>query len=609
MEVVTALKKYFGYDEFRGGQKELIEAILSKRDVLGIMPTGAGKSICFQLPALLMNGIAVVISPLISLMQDQVNALIQSGISAAYINSTLTSTQISLALRNAIQGKYKLIYVAPERLLTKEFVEFASNVSISMITVDEAHCISQWGQDFRPSYAQIPLFLKQLPSRPIVSAFTATATDLVREDIIKQLTLLNPYTKVTGFDRENLFFEVQQPKHKMDTLLSFLASNKQKSGIIYCLTRKIVEEVHEQLRKLDYSVSYYHAGLGDEVRQRNQDDFLYDRTKIMVATNAFGMGIDKSNVSYVVHYNMPKDLESYYQEAGRAGRDGSEAHCLLLYGKQDVRTNLFLIEHAKEDEYESEEIRKQLQEKEQKRLQKMTYYATSTTCLRASILKYFGETPKPYCGKCSNCLTQYEQADMTVEAQKVLSCIARLDGRFGAGMVVDVLRGSKNKRIFEYHLDQLTTYGISNQNDSFLHTMIDQLLADGYIMKQKEYATLSLTPHAKELLLGQEKLIMNIPIIKHQVASASLGDSDALLASLKTLRAAIAREQRVPAYVVFTDHTLKDMCQKQPITAAQFLTVSGVGERKLEQYGKRFMEVIAQHRLKNSETAPILMND
>lgn len=393
MTIQEALKKFFGYDSFRGGQQELISAILAGRDVLGIMPTGAGKSVCFQLPATMHKGITLVVSPLISLMKDQVGALIQSGIPAAYINSTLSPRQMKTALYNAMNGKYKLIYVAPERLLAPEFLAFAKSVKISMLTVDEAHCISQWGQDFRPSYAQIPQFIEQLEQRPIVSAFTATATARVREDIVALLSLLNPVVLVTGFDRQNLYFEVQAPKNKMQALTDFLEAHKNQSGIVYCATRKTVEEVCAELNRRGFSAAPYHAGLPDEERHANQDDFLFDRVQIMAATNAFGMGIDKSNVAFVVHYNMPKDIESYYQEAGRAGRDGSEAACLLLYSGQDVRTNQWLIEHAKDVAYSDAETERLLKERDYRRLREMTFYATTNDCLRAFILRYFGENP------------------------------------------------------------------------------------------------------------------------------------------------------------------------------------------------------------------------
>ena len=403
MTALETLKQYFGYNTFRSGQETLISGILAGKDVLGIMPTGAGKSICFQIPALMMDGITLIVSPLISLMKDQVNALTQSGAAAAFINSSLTQRQIEKALHNAEKGMYKLIYVAPERLPTSEFMSFVRSVKISMLTVDEAHCISQWGQDFRPSYAQIPEFIAELPLRPVVSAFTATATPRVRKDIVELLKLNDPQILVTGFDRSNLYFDVRKPKDKYKTLTDFLSDKKDRSGIIYCGTRKTVEEVCALLQCDGYGAARYHAGLADSERRGNQDDFLYDRAQIMVATNAFGMGIDKSNVSFVVHYNMPKDLESYYQEAGRAGRDGGPADCVLLYSGQDVRINEWMIENNKDAQYADKETEAVLKERGRKRLRDMTFYSTTTNCLRGFILKYFGETPPNYCGACSRC--------------------------------------------------------------------------------------------------------------------------------------------------------------------------------------------------------------
>jgi len=409
MTIYEALKQYFGYDTFREGQEELICDILAGKDVVGIMPTGAGKSMCFQIPALVMDGITLVISPLISLMKDQVNALTQSGIGAAFINSSLTDGQITKALANAASGAYKLVYVAPERLMTYDFLAFARSVEISMLTVDEAHCISQWGQDFRPSYAKIPEFIAQLDRRPVVSAFTATATPVVREDIVNQLMLTEPTVLVSGYDRQNLFFEVQKPADRFDALLEFLRDKGNRAGIIYCSTRASVEEVCLKLQQKGYAASRYHAGLSDAERRDNQDDFLYDRAQIMVATNAFGMGIDKSNVSYVVHHNMPMNLEGYYQEAGRAGRDGQPADCLLLYSGQDVHTNLWLIDNPRDIEYPDTETELALKERDRKRLKEMTFYAATKDCLRAYILKYFGERPPNFCGNCSNCNTTSKQ--------------------------------------------------------------------------------------------------------------------------------------------------------------------------------------------------------
>ena len=592
------LKQYFGYDSFREGQEKLIRAILDKNDVLGIMPTGAGKSMCFQLPALMQDGITIVISPLISLMKDQVGALIQAGVSTAYINSTLSPAQIDKALENAKMGKYKLIYVAPERLLTPEFIEFAKEANISMVTVDEAHCISQWGQDFRPSYARIPEFIAALQNRPVVSAFTATATKRVKDDIIEILSLEDPTVLVTGFNRENLYFEVSSPKNKMSALMEFLHKNSNKSGIVYCSTRKTVESVCDELNSQGFSSSRYHAGLKDAERHNNQDDFLFDRVQIMVATNAFGMGIDKSNVSFVVHFNMPKDIESYYQEAGRAGRDGNPAVCLLLYSGQDVRTSQWMIENSKDTAYVDEDTAQLLKNRDYKRLQEITFYSTTNDCLRAFILKYFGENPPSYCGDCSNCNTKFETVDITLDAQKILSCISRMKERFGIIMVIDVLRGSENERILELGLNNLSTYGISEKSVHNLRAIIEHLVQTGYLEKSEgQYSVLQLTSKSNEILY--DKITVDMKLAKEKIkpekrnSKATLPqDRELLYAKLRELRGTIAKEQNVPAYVVFSDNSLVDMCTRLPKTSSQFINVSGVGQKKLLQYGDIFIAEI-----------------
>ena len=418
MDKYGVLKEYFGHDSFRNGQEDIIDNILAGRDTLGIMPTGAGKSVCYQVPALMLDGITVVVSPLISLMKDQVNALVSAGISAACINSSLTKEEYAEVFRGAFRGAYKIIYAAPERLDTEYFLRLASQVRISMVTVDEAHCVSQWGQDFRPSYLRIIEFIEKLPTRPIVSAFTATATADVRDDIIKILRLNDPFTVTTGFDRKNLSFAVMQPTGKYEALKSLLSGYKERSGIVYCLSRRNVEDVCERLCRDGFSATRYHAGLTDEERQRNQDDFIYDRKQIMVATNAFGMGIDKSDVRFVIHYNMPKNIESYYQEAGRAGRDGEPAECTLLYSGKDVSTNSFMIDKSYEENEElPQSQRDMIYERDKQRLRAMTFYSTTTGCLREYILRYFGETAPNYCGNCSSCLNGFETVDISIDAQ------------------------------------------------------------------------------------------------------------------------------------------------------------------------------------------------
>ena len=461
------LYHYFGYPSFRGGQADLIDAELSGRDVFGIMPTGGGKSLCYQIPALMLEGITLVVSPLISLMKDQVSALKNMGVSAAYVNCSLSSEQIRLVLRNIQNQKYKIIYVAPERLLTESFLAAIANLKIAMVAVDEAHCISQWGQDFRPSYLRIADFLRLLKQRPIVSAFTATATQEVREDVERILGLQNPLRIITGYDRPNLRFEVVQPKSKPPALLDFVESRQEKCGIVYCSTRKEVENVCQMLRDKGISATRYHAGLREEERHTNQDDFVYDRCKVMVATNAFGMGIDKSNVGYVLHYNMPTSIEGYYQEAGRAGRDGENAECILFYSPEDIRTAKYLVQHPTENEELTEEERSNSIKRALIRLDAMIGYCSTSHCLRGYILEYFGQTHPQFCGNCSSCEATAEQRDITEYAKMILSCVYRIYGQLGyslgAGMVVGVLHGSDEKRIRELQLTELSTYGLMSQ--------------------------------------------------------------------------------------------------------------------------------------------------
>ena len=609
----SVLKQYFGYDAFRGEQETLIMDTLAGKDVLGIMPTGAGKSICFQVPALLMEGTTLIVSPLISLMKDQVNALIQSGVPAAYINSSLTEQQIGMAMQNARNNAYKLIYIAPERLLTDSFLNYAKSAKISMLTVDEAHCISQWGHDFRPSYARIQEFIESLPSRPRISAFTATATSKVREDIINLLMLENPTVLSTGFDRPNLSFEVQKPKSKFLALLDFLKDKKKQSGIVYCSTRATVEEVSDDLNSSGFNASRYHAGLSDKERHDNQDDFIYDRVQIMVATNAFGMGIDKSNVSFVVHYNMPKDVESYYKEAGRAGRDGNPAECSLFYSGQDVRTNLWMIENAREQqELDDSETLEQTLERERAKLREMTFYCATNDCLRGYILKYFGETPQVYCGNCSNCNSNFETMDITIDAQKILSCVARMNGRFGVNMIIDTLRGSKSERVLRLGLNNLPTYGVSDKSAHHLRSIISHLILTGYLIKtDDEYPVIRLGALAGEILRGESNVFMKLPKEKEkqskkdkqkgkekQAQKPKKGVStepvdDTLFEALRDVRRTIAQEQNLPAFVIFHDSTIVDMCHKHPRTMEEFLEVSGVGKVKAEKYGKQFLDAIA----------------
>lgn len=598
------LKEYFGHDSYRAGQEQIVDSLLSGRDVLCIMPTGAGKSVCYQVPALMFNGITIVVSPLISLMKDQVGALVQSGVAAAYINSSLSPNQYSKVLQNTVAGKYKIIYVAPERLATREFSNVCERIEISLVAIDEAHCVSQWGQDFRPSYLKITEFISSLPRRPIVGAFTATATDEVKADISKILQLNSPFTITTGFDRPNLFFGVERPHSKSARLLELVKERSGKSGIIYCATRKAVEDVCVLLAENGFSATRYHAGLSEDERRINQDDFVYDRKLIMVATNAFGMGIDKSNVAFVIHYNMPKNIESYYQEAGRAGRDGENADCILLYAPQDVRTNQFLIDNTESNPELTEEEQNIIRERDTERLKYMTFYSTTSDCLRSFILKYFGEKSSAYCGNCSNCLSNFEAVDITVDAQKILSCIAKTGQRFGKKMVIDILRGSKNQRLLSFGLDKQSTYGImSKQTEKRVRDIVDYLDEKGYIVVGGiEYPVLKLTSSSYEVLRGNISLMMKTA--KEQKKKAVNEDraveSD-MLDALKKLRRKLAAEQDVPAYIVFPDATLVDMCKKRPRTPDEFLDVIGVGRRKLDKYGKEFLDVLAGFDSKNGD--------
>lgn len=598
---LSVLKEYFGHDSFREGQNRITDSLLGGRDVLGIMPTGAGKSICYQVPALMFDGITIVVSPLISLMKDQVSALVQSGVAAAYINSSLTHAQYLKVLQNTESGKYKIIYVAPERLCAPAFLGICRNLNISMVAVDEAHCVSQWGQDFRPSYLKIPDFIDALNSRPVVGAFTATATGAVRDDIKTLLRLVSPLVVTTGFDRPNLFFSVMQPKNKSIELMKLIKERKNESGIVYCSTRKAVEEVCELLQKNGFAATRYHAGLDENERRRNQDDFVYDRATIMVATNAFGMGIDKSNVSFVIHYNMPKNMESYYQEAGRAGRDGRSADCILLYSAKDVRTNQFLINNSEPNPDLTEDEQEEVRRRDRERLKQMTFYCTTHKCLRKFILEYFGDKGPERCEKCSNCLSNHENTDITVDAQKIMSCVARTGQRYGKKVICDVLRGSKNERLISAGLSRQSTYGImADCPEKRLRDIIDHLCESGYMTAQgDEYPILKLAPKSRGVLTGQETLRMMLEIPQKKKAAAVKDAllppaNEKLLAALKDLRKSLAMRQSIPAYVVFTDATLIDMCRLKPKTQEEFMEVSGVGQAKSQRYGEVFLAVIAE---------------
>ena len=605
VNALETLKTYFGYDTFREGQEKIVEAILTNRDVLAIMPTGAGKSICYQIPALILPGITLVISPLISLMQDQVKALNDAGIHAAFINSSLTENQISKALYLAASGRYKIIYVAPERLENYEFLEFARNVEISMVTVDESHCISQWGQDFRPSYLKIVEFIKNLPKRPIVSAFTATATEEVKNDILCTLSLADPEVVITGFDRKNLYYSVENIRRKDEFIMEYIEKHPTESGIIYCATRKNVDNLFELLFKRGVPVTRYHAGLTNETRKKNQDDFIYDRTPVIIATNAFGMGIDKSNVRYVIHYNMPQSMENYYQEAGRAGRDGENSQCILLFSLQDVMIDRMLLDNKdfsdvdEEDEY-------LIRQRDIRRLQTMEGYCKTTGCLRNYILEYFGEKTSGPCDNCGNCHREYHEVDMTAEAKWVVNCVAETRGRYGLTIVLGTLMGAKRARLRELRMDQYKSYGaLSGHSEAELRTLISQMTEMGYLYQtQEKYSVLKLG-NITPLKDANTRVIMRTyeekePDKKKKIQKAVRKRStDALTSAgydlfevLRKLRLEIAKEESMPPYIIFSDKTLIDMCVKKPSDEEEMLNVSGVGANKLKKYGQRFLEEI-----------------
>lgn len=614
MDKSKTLKDVFGHSEFRKGQEQAVDCILEGRDLLAVMPTGAGKSVCYQLPALMMKGITLVISPLISLMQDQAAALTQNGVSAAFLNSALSSEEYMLTLQMARNGVYKLLYIAPERLDSEGFADFARYADISMITVDEAHCISQWGQDFRPSYLRIADFISRLPKRPVISAFTATATDKVREDIKEKLKLNSPLEIITGFDRPNLYFEVikADTRKKPMVLNELLKRYTDRSGIIYCNTRKQTEQVYDLCIEQGIEASVYHAGMSDYQRKTNQEDFIFDRTRVMVATNAFGMGIDKSNVGFVIHYSMPKSPEAYYQEAGRAGRDGTAADCVLLYSGADLNTALYFIDNTEGEGLTAQQL-EEVKKQDRKRLDAMVDYCTTTECLREYLLNYFGEKCEG-CSGCSNCSSEFKMEDITDPAQRIISCIFRLkerNRRLGANMICDILKGSKGQKIIDSGYDRLSTYGImSNYDRKRILELIDILVKQGYLCRSDdEYRLLYITQKGDRAIKERQRITAKFLIRKETVSELFVGsvkmktptktlldDSDAeLLKELKSLRFTIAKERGLPAYMIFSNASLEDMVDKKPVTSGDFIKVSGVGDAKLEMYGKAFIAKIKEH--------------
>lgn len=617
------LHQTFGYPTFRPHQEQIVEAAVSGRDVMAVMPTSAGKSICYQVPALALGGLTIVVSPLISLMSDQVIALRELGVAAACLNSALDAHERSQTLAEMSRGLLNLVYVAPERLADPAFLDVVQSHGLSLLAVDEAHCISQWGNDFRPSYQRICDFIDALPTRPPVMALTATATRQVREDIESTLGLRDPLRVVASFDRPNLSFAVERPNGKRakdKALLEFVRAHEQSSGIVYCMSRRAVEDVCDMLREQGVAATRYHAGLSSEERDRNQADFIYDRSPVMVATNAFGMGIDKSNVSYVVHYNLPLSLENYYQEAGRAGRDGTKAECLLLYTAGDVHTAEFLLSRTERTDLTPDQLQA-MHEADEQRLRQMVFYATTTDCLRSFILRYFGEEAPAYCGNCGNCLADYEEVDERTNALKILSCVARVRQHaiacgnpatsVGAGSIVDILRGSKAAKVLERGWDSLSTYGImADVPVPRIRAIIDELVYREFLTRtQGDYPTLALAGRGAVFMKGDKPFVMRVAKgrpRKPRPEGRTRGTSAAelpgltpeqaeLFEALRSLRTRLAREQQIPPYLIFNNATLEDMCRKRPTTPDELLEVSGVGAKKAERYGEAFLEVIADN--------------
>ncbi|WP_338779867.1 DNA helicase RecQ [Metabacillus sp. FJAT-52054] len=594
----SLLEKHYGYSSFRNGQEQAIQSVLEGNDTLCVMPTGGGKSICYQIPALMFQGTSVVISPLISLMKDQVDALLQAGIPAAYINSSLSAADVHERMMKAKQGEYRMLYIAPERLESYEFMNQLMELSIPLVAVDEAHCISQWGHDFRPSYQRIQRMITQLPVKPVVMALTATATPKVREDICQSLNIDEDHSILTGFARENLSFSVVKGQDRLPFLKDFLKKNETESGIIYAATRKNVDQLHDLLNKNGIRVSKYHAGMSDEDRISGQEDFLLDRTSVMVATSAFGMGIDKSNIRYVVHYQLPKNMESYYQEAGRAGRDGLDSECILLYSPQDVQVQRFLIDQSSDRMRMPQELEK---------LQLMVDYCHTENCLQRKIVQYFSEMDMPPCGRCGNCTDSRESRDVTKEAQMVLSCVIRMgQKRFGKALVAQVLTGSQNRKVIDLSLNQLPTYGIMKDKSakevtSFIEFLISQDLIG---VEHGTYPLIYVNPGGKDVLMG------NMPVQrKEAVQTKTLAAGDPLFEELRAVRKSLAEQEKVPPFVIFSDTALKDMCVKQPETEEAFLRVSGVGQHKADKYGKAFIQAIFQFKEQNPEYKSELAED
>lgn len=584
-EATNVLRDYFGYDSFRTGQENVIGNVLRGEDSLCVMPTGGGKSVCYQVPALVMEGTVLVISPLISLMKDQVDALHEAGISAAYINSTMTSEEYQMTMEATIRGEYRLLYIAPERLDSPSFTNRLQLMNVSMVAIDEAHCISQWGHDFRPSYRNIRNMVSLFHVKPVVLALTATATPAVREDICDQLGIDENHTVMTGFERANLTFSAIKGQNRDKFVKDYVKKNEGEAGIIYAATRKAVDQIHDTLLKNGVRVAKYHAGLSDVARQEGQDQFLNDEVTVMVATNAFGMGIDKSNIRYVIHYQMPRNMESYYQEAGRAGRDGLDSECTLLFSSQDVQTQRFLIDQSQDESRIPMELEK---------LQSMIDYCHTETCLQKFIITYFGEVDVVDCGRCANCTDTRESSDVTEDVQKVLSCVIRMGQRFGKTMIAQVLTGSRNKKVIDFGFNKLTTYGImKGQSAKDISDFIEFLISENFLgVENGQFPTIYVSEQGKDVLTGKVKVSRKVSVVTKQITK-----DNPLFEQLRTLRMQLAQEAGVPPFVVFSDKTLQDMVNKMPLTEEAFLEVNGVGLAKLERYGEAFMEEIKDFQL------------
>lgn len=587
-KALEILKKYYGYHSFRGQQEEIIAEVLNGNDVLTIMPTGGGKSICYQIPSIILDGITVVISPLISLMKDQVDNINNLGIKSAYINSSLNEEEIRKILKDVANKEIKILYIAPERLESFEFLSLITTIDISQVAIDEAHCVSQWGHDFRSSYRRIGRFISLLVKRPIITAFTATATEEVREDIIKLLELNNPKVFISGFDRENLKIVIEKGVNKKYYLLDYLDKNRELAGVIYCATRKEVDQLFELLIQKGLKVARYHAGLDDEERSKAQEDFIYDRANVIIATNAFGMGIDKPNVRYVIHYNMPKNIEGYYQEIGRAGRDGEASECIMLFSPSDVQTQRYIIDIGSNDG-----VRK---ENELSKLQTMINLVYTQQCYRKYILNYFGEVYEKECGNCSNCEAEGELVNKTIDAQKVISCAYRMGQRYGVGMIVDVLRGSKNKKLVDLGLDKLTTYGIMKEySKDGLNEFINTLIAYEYLDYKGEYPVVTLNNSSVAIVKNNKEVWL-----RQHAAKEIVFEKNDLFNILRALRSEIAIDEKVPPYIIFGDNTLKELSSRMPINEEQFLDISGVGQSKLMKYGDKFINKIMEYIEENN---------